>query len=104
MCIRDRITGVILGFTVPALARGDERTSLAEHLEHPWRPVSAGFAVPIFALFAAGVSMSPQVLANTAGAPTAQGVALGLVFGKPVRMSTASPDGSDARCVWQGQY
>jgi len=48
--------------------------------------------------------MSPQVLANTAGAPTAQGVALGLVFGKPVRMSTASPDGSDARCVWQGQY
>ena len=88
--IQATITGVILGFTVPALARGDERTSLAEHLEHLWRPVSAGFAVPIFALFAAGVSMSPQALADTAGDPTAQGVALGLVFGKPIGILLAT--------------
>ncbi|NYI42666.1 Na+/H+ antiporter NhaA [Demequina lutea] len=88
--IQATITGVILGFTVPALARGDERMSLAEHLEHLWRPVSAGLAVPIFALFAAGVSMSPHALANAASDPAAQGVALGLVFGKPIGILLAT--------------
>ncbi|WP_407345628.1 Na+/H+ antiporter NhaA [Pengzhenrongella phosphoraccumulans] len=84
------IAGVILGFTVPALARGDESTSLAEHLEHLWRPVSAGLAVPVFALFAAGVSLSPEDLASTAGDPAAQGVALGLVLGKPIGILIAT--------------
>jgi len=81
---------VVLGFTVPALARTGERTSLAEHLEHLWRPVSAGFAVPVFALFAAGVSLSPEALASTARDPAAQGVALGLVVGKPIGILLAT--------------
>ncbi len=84
------IAGVILGFTVPALARGDEPTSLAEHLEHLWRPVSAGLAVPVFALFAAGVAMSPAALASAAGDPAARGVALGLVVGKPIGILLAT--------------
>ena len=84
------IAGVILGFTVPALARHGESTSLAEHLEHLWRPVSAGLAVPVFALFAAGVSLSPEDLASTAGDPAAQGVALGLIFGKPIGILIAT--------------
>jgi Na+:H+ antiporter, NhaA family len=84
------IAGVILGFTVPALARTGETKSLAEHLEHVWRPVSAGFAVPVFALFAAGVSLSPEDLASTAGDPAAQGVALGLVVGKPIGILLAT--------------
>ena len=84
------IAGVILGFTVPALARHGEQTSLAEHLEHLWRPVSAGLAVPVFALFAAGVSLSPEDLASTAGDPAAQGVALGLIFGKPIGILIAT--------------
>src|SRR5690606_39245363 len=52
--IHATIAGVLLGFTVPALAREGEHHSLAEHYEHRWRPISAGFAVPVFALFAAG--------------------------------------------------
>ncbi len=84
------IAGVILGFTVPALARCGETKSLAEHLEHLWRPVSAGLAVPVFALFASGVSLSPEDLANTAGDPAAQGVALGLVVGKPIGILIAT--------------
>jgi len=84
------IAGVILGFTVPALARGDETTSLAEHLEHLWRPVSAGIAVPVFALFAAGVAMSPAALASAAGDPAARGVTLGLVLGKPIGILLAT--------------
>jgi Na+:H+ antiporter, NhaA family len=31
---------------------------LAEHFEHRFRPISAGFAVPVFAFFAAGVSVT----------------------------------------------
>ncbi|QTE29202.1 Na+/H+ antiporter NhaA [Pengzhenrongella sicca] len=84
------IAGVIIGFTVPALARGAESISIAEHLEHLWRPVSAGFAVPVFALFAAGVSLSPDDLASTAGDPAALGVAFGLVLGKPIGILIAT--------------
>jgi len=84
------IAGVILGFTVPALAQTGERTSLAERYEHLWRPVSAGLAVPVFALFAAGVSLSPDALGDAAGDPAAQGVALGLVVGKPIGILVAT--------------
>ncbi|MGV8966710.1 MAG: Na+/H+ antiporter NhaA [Cellulomonas sp.] len=84
------IAGVILGFTVPALARRGETKSLAEHFEHLWRPVSAGLAVPVFALFASGVSLSPEDLASTAGDPAAQGVALGLILGKPIGILIAT--------------
>jgi len=84
------IAGVILGFTVPALARKGETISRAERLEHLWRPVSAGVAVPVFALFAAGVSMSPAALASAVSDPAAQGVALGLVLGKPVGILLAT--------------
>jgi NhaA family Na+:H+ antiporter len=84
------IAGVLLGFTVPALARRSQDVSTAERLEHLWRPVSAGFAVPVFALFAAGVSLSPAALASAAGDPAALGVALGLVLGKPAGILLAT--------------
>ena len=83
------IAGVLIGFTVPALAR-DGQPSVAERWEHRWRPVSAGLAVPIFALFAAGVSLSPDALANTLTEPAAQGVILGLVIGKPLGIMLAT--------------
>ena len=82
--IHATIAGVILGFCVPALARRGATESDAERLEHRWRPISAGFAVPVFALFAAGVSLDPTALGQAAQDPVAQGVALGLVLGKPL--------------------
>jgi NhaA family Na+:H+ antiporter len=82
------IAGVLAGFATPALAvkrhRPNERSSRAERYEHWWRPVSAGLAVPLFALFAAGVELSPAALGQAASDPTAQGVVAGLVAGKPV--------------------
>ncbi|MBX9245002.1 Na+/H+ antiporter NhaA [Actinotalea ferrariae] len=84
------IAGVLLGFTAPALARRGEEESVAERLEHRWRPISAGVAVPIFALFAAGVMLSPEALAGTVADPAAQGVALGLVVGKPLGIVLAT--------------
>ncbi|AEE47498.1 Na+/H+ antiporter NhaA [Cellulomonas fimi] len=87
------IAGVLLGVVVPATPRATQRAlrlpappeeSLAERWEHRWRPVSAGFAVPVFALFAAGVTFSAATLTGAVGDPVAQGVALGLVVGKPL--------------------
>ena len=83
------IAGVVLGFMVPALAPDDE-PSLAERFEHRWRPLSAGVAVPVFALFAAGVALDPAGLGDALRDPVAQGVALGLVLGKPVGIVTAT--------------
>jgi len=74
------VAGVLLGFTVPA--RGDH--SIAERLEHVIRPVSTGFAVPVFAFFAAGVAVSGDVLSEAAGSPVTWGIVLGLVLGKPI--------------------
>ncbi|MGP7959561.1 Na+/H+ antiporter NhaA [Sanguibacter sp. A247] len=84
------IAGVLLGFTVPALARASESTSLAERYEHVWRPISAGVAVPVFALFAAGVALDPAAISAAASTPAAQGVFLGLVIGKPLGIVVAT--------------
>lgn len=99
------IAGVLLGLTVPAVARAGDGTgrrrphpddapvedvSLAERYEHRWRPVSAGFAVPVFALFAAGVAVDPAAIASAASTPAAQGVFLGLVVGKPLGIVAAT--------------
>jgi Na+:H+ antiporter, NhaA family len=63
-------------------AEDEDAVSPAEHIEHLVRPLSAGFAVPVFALFAAGVSVSGSALAETFRQPEALGVMLGLVAGK----------------------
>jgi NhaA family Na+:H+ antiporter len=84
------LAGVALGMVVPAVARPGERVPLVERWEHTWRPVSSGFAVPVFALFAAGVTINAAVIADAAADPVAQGVALGLVVGKPVGIVLAT--------------
>jgi NhaA family Na+:H+ antiporter len=87
------IAGVALGLVVPGTAVATQKAlrlpttpdeSLAERWEHVWRPLSAGIAVPVFALFAAGVTLSAGALRTTFTDPVAQGVALGLVVGKPL--------------------
>jgi Na+:H+ antiporter, NhaA family len=84
------VAGVLLGFAVPVMrskAAGgpDAGPGLAEHFEHRFRPISAGFAVPVFAFFAAGVTiggLSGLVTALTD--PVAVGIIAGLVIGKTV--------------------
>lgn len=48
------------------------------------RPISAGLAVPLFALFSAGVSVSGGAIGNVFTQPVTLGVVLGLVVGKAV--------------------
>lgn len=88
--IHGTVAGVLLGFAVPVIrsraAGGPEAgPGLAEHFEHRIRPVSAGVAVPIFALFAAGVSVGGLAgLADSLADRVALGIVAGLVVGKVV--------------------
>jgi Na+:H+ antiporter, NhaA family len=76
------VAGVVLGFTVPVLGRYGHPT--AELFEHRLRPVSAGFAVPVFAFFAAGVTVGGwSGLGDSLLHPVTDGVIAGLVVGKP---------------------
>ncbi len=60
----------------------DERRSPAERLEHRLAPLSAGVAVPFFALMSAGVAIDAS--ADFLTDPIVLGVVLGLVVGKPL--------------------
>jgi NhaA family Na+:H+ antiporter len=73
------VAGVLLAFTVPVVRRAEGPGSgLAEHFEHRWRPLSAGVAVPVFAFFAAGVSVAG---AGELGAGLRDTVTIGIVVG-----------------------
>ena len=89
--IHATIAGVLLGFTIPVLPRKRDRTEedappgLAEEFEHRFRPLSAGFAVPIFAFFAAGVSLGGIEGVRAAAAnPLTFAILAALVLGKPI--------------------
>ena len=86
--IHATVAGVLLGFTVPVIrsqaAGGPEAgPGMAEHFEHLWRPLSAGFAVPVFAFFSAGVTVGGlSGLADSLRDRVALGIVVGLVLGK----------------------
>lgn len=76
------ISGVAMGMLVPATRMGTE-PQWSHHLAEKLNPLSAGLIVPIFAFFAAGVSVGGsggirEVLLD----PVAIGVMLGLPVGK----------------------
>ncbi|MET9448042.1 Na+/H+ antiporter NhaA [Streptomyces cinerochromogenes] len=76
------IAGVAMGLMLRCTTREGEERSPAERIEHLVRPLSAGLAVPLFALFSAGVSISGGALGDVFTRPETLGVVLGLVVGK----------------------
>lgn len=76
------IAGVGLGLLTRVLPDEHEQRSPAERLEHRITPISAGLAVPFFALLSAGVAIQADAAFVTD--PVVVGVVAGLVFGKPV--------------------
>ncbi|MFE3328049.1 Na+/H+ antiporter NhaA [Streptomyces sp. NPDC059176] len=78
------IAGVAMGLMLRCTRHEGEDQSPGEHIEHLVRPVSAGLAVPLFALFSAGVTISGSALTDVFGKPETLGVVLGLVVGKSV--------------------
>ncbi|MFB7249168.1 Na+/H+ antiporter NhaA [Microbacterium sp. NPDC056234] len=94
--IHATIAGVLLGFTIPVLHKKAHRAEdagpgLAEIFEHRFRPLSAGFAVPVFAFFSAGVAIGgPEGFASALSDPVLIGVVIGLVLGKPIGITAAT--------------
>jgi NhaA family Na+:H+ antiporter len=82
--IHATISGVILGFLVPVGANG-HGAGLAQAMEDRVRPISAGFAAPVFAFFTAGVALGGggEILA-TILSPIGLGIIVGLPLGKAV--------------------
>lgn len=80
------VAGVLLAFAVPVLRRdGGDGVGLAEHFEHRFRPLSAAVAVPIFAFFAAGVTIdSWDGFTDAMTEPLTLGIIAGLFVGKTV--------------------
>ncbi|MEU8029111.1 Na+/H+ antiporter NhaA [Streptomyces sp. NPDC049099] len=76
------IAGVAMGLMLRCTPREGEQHSPGEHIEHLARPLSAGLAVPLFALFSAGVTVSGGALGDVFTKPETLGVVLGLVVGK----------------------
>jgi Na+:H+ antiporter, NhaA family len=86
--IHATVAGVAMGMLlrvrplVDADGRPLEKVSPAERIGHLAEPVSAGVAVPLFALFAAGVTVTGGAMAEVFREPEPLGVLLGLVAGK----------------------
>lgn len=75
------VAGVLLGFAVPARPMHGEAVARAVRYEHGVRPFSSAFALPMFAFFAAGVSVSSG-LGATLTSPVAVSIITALVVGK----------------------
>ncbi|OUD04257.1 Na+/H+ antiporter NhaA [Streptomyces swartbergensis] len=82
--IHATVAGVAMGLLLRVAKDGERGRRPAEQIAHLVRPVSAGVAVPLFALFSAGVSVSGDTLGAVVSEPEPLGVALGLAAGKVV--------------------
>ena len=84
------VAGVLLGLVVPVKARAsvpkistlERDTDVAHRFEHRIRPLSAGFAVPVFAFFASGVTVIGGGFAAAAADEVAIAIVCALVLGK----------------------
>ncbi|MVA76931.1 Na+/H+ antiporter NhaA [Auraticoccus sp. F435] len=74
------IAGVVLGLLTRTSP--EEGNDPVDRWEHFWRPVSAGFVVPLFALMSAGVVVAPSALQAVFTEPVPLGIMIGLVAGK----------------------
>ncbi|MCC3763483.1 Na+/H+ antiporter NhaA [Glycomyces sp. TRM65418] len=78
------IAGVALGLATRVKPDPDEHEAPAIKAEHAIQPFSAGFAVPVFAFFSAGVALNGDALTAFAADRVALAVVAGLFFGKAI--------------------
>ncbi|MFD5272054.1 Na+/H+ antiporter NhaA [Streptomyces sp. NPDC058335] len=76
------VAGVAMGLILRTTHDPGEKDSPAARVAHLMHPVSAGVVVPLFALFAAGVSITAAALGEVFTSPEPLGVVIGLVAGK----------------------
>ena len=80
------IAGVVTAMALPAppMSAGSETETILDRLHHSLTPWTSLLVMPVFALANTAVPLSASSLAAFFGAPVAQGIALGLVVGKPL--------------------
>ena len=78
------IAGVALGLAMRIKTKDGENESPLESALDKFHPWSAGLCVPVFAFFAAGISIVGISVAQAFTSPVSVGVMLGLVVGKPI--------------------
>ncbi len=78
------VAGVAMGLILRTRPNEGEEASPATCTQHALHPFSASVAVPLFALFAAGISVSVKAFADVFSRPETLGVVLGLTVGKTV--------------------
>ncbi|WP_033292951.1 Na+/H+ antiporter NhaA [Amycolatopsis jejuensis] len=88
--IHATIAGVALGLLTRVRPDEGEEEAPAVRLEHRLQPWSAAVAVPVFALFAAGISVSGDALATVFTTALPLAVLFGLVAGKFIGIFGAS--------------
>ncbi|MFD8575597.1 Na+/H+ antiporter NhaA [Streptomyces sp. CH8.1] len=80
--IHATVAGVAMGLILRTTRDKGEDASPGARVSHLVHPFSAGIAVPLFALFAAGVAISGPALAKVFTTPEPLAVVIGLVVGK----------------------
>ncbi len=80
--IHATVAGVAMGLILRTTRDEHGQASPGERTGHLLHPLSAGVCVPLFALFAAGVSVSGDALGKVFTSPEPLGVVIGLVAGK----------------------
>lgn len=94
--IHATIAGVILAFLIPVRQNArteaaDAHHGLAEVMEHRVRPFSAGFCVPVFAFFSAGVFIGGwEGFTTSITEPIAYGIVIALVLGKMIGITAST--------------
>lgn len=78
------VAGIALGLLTRVKPDPGEEAGPAERLQHGIHPLSAGVCVPLFAFFAAGVSLAGIEPLQALTEPIALGIIVGLVVGKPI--------------------
>jgi NhaA family Na+:H+ antiporter len=82
--IHATIAGVAMGLLMRVRKSEAESISPCDKAEVKLRPFTAGFAVPVFALLAAGVNIFGTSLAQALSDPLTMGVLCGLIIGQPI--------------------
>ncbi|MEP6760061.1 MAG: Na+/H+ antiporter NhaA [Sporichthyaceae bacterium] len=82
--VHPTVAGVALGLLTRASHQPDGSPGPVERFAHRWQPISAGVAVPLFALLSAGISVSVDSLQAAAHDRAAVGVVVARLVGKTV--------------------
>jgi NhaA family Na+:H+ antiporter len=82
--VHPTVAGVALGLLTRATHQPDGSPGPVERFARRWQPLSAGVAVPLFALLSAGISVSVDALQAAAQDRAAVGVVVARLVGKTV--------------------